>query len=1111
MKKRITSCWRRTCLLARFLLLALALTILHGSLHAQTPAREIKGKITDKSGSAMEGVTIRLKNGTAKALSTKDGSYTIKVPASVKQPVLQFSFVGYEDQEVTASFTAPVNVSLQSLTNSLDDVVVIGYGSVKRKDLTGSVGQVPVAELQKAPVASVDAALAGRVAGVQVTSPDGQPGSNADIVIRGVGSISQSSAPLYVVDGFPMEDANFNSINPADIETMEVLKDASATAIYGARGSNGVIIITTKKGKVPKPVVTYNGSLGTQKPTKTMQLLSPYEFVRLQNDINPYFANYVYFSNGKTLDDYKNTPAIDWQKITFNPSPIFQNHHIALTGRSGKTAYSLSASYTDQQGLIVQSGFRRFQTRFSLDQDVSNKVRVGVNVNFATTRSYGQTPSVQNVPVGQTVSNNYWNFMYNVWAFRPVQSSRANISDSSFIFETLVDNNIDEGGAPGTNTVNPYITATNEINDRINNTITANGYLQWQVTKDIQFRTTAGVNYITNETDVFHNSKTNSGSPATTFGAVYGPNGSITNLNTYSFLNENTLSWNKRFNSNHQVNAVVGFTTQIYNNRSNSFTATNVVNENLGVNGLGSGVPYANSTGASVWGLQSFLGRVNYTFKSNYLFTASFRADASSKFYTTNRWGYFPSGAFAWRLSNEKFMRGFKFIDDAKVRLSYGGTGNNRVGDFAYAALLTSNAGSNLSGSYYSFNEANVYNIVVSQIANRNLKWETGYQTDAGIDLTLFNNRLDFTFDYYKKVTKNLLVNASIPYSTGVSNAYENVGSVSNQGLEFSFTTTNITNKNFRWTTSFNISFNRNKVLSLVAGQNALFSAKNIGQQMTQFDYVAKVGQPIAQFYGFIADGMYQLNDFYKLPNGSTGNYFYVLKDGIPYYGTKSTLSGVNTTISAATSVQPGDPKYKDLNGDGVLDANDYTTIGNPYPKHFGGLNNNFTWKGFDLSIFLQWSYGNQVLNANRIAMEGGTSAPQAGSSTTTNLGMVNTNQFATYANRWTPTNPSNLYPRANAFASGTRQYSTRVVEDGSYIRLKTLQLGYTLPAKLLRRAGLTTARVYVAAQNLWTITGYSGPDPEVSTANNNVLTPGYDYSPYPRTKVMTVGVTISL
>ncbi|KAI9430952.1 hypothetical protein F5148DRAFT_1296167 [Russula earlei] len=358
-------------MLAHFLLLTFVLSILCGQLYAQPPAtREIKGKVVEKNGVAMVGVTVKLKNGTARVLTTKDGSFSIKVPVTEKQPVLQFTFIGYEDQEVSVDKIGTVNVTLQSLTNSLDDVVVIGYGSVKKKDITGSVGRVSVADLQKAPVASIDAALAGRVAGVQVTSPDGQPGSNADIVIRGVGSISQSSAPLYVIDGFPMEDANFNSINPADVETMEVLKDASATAIYGARGSNGVIIITTKKGKSAKPIVTYNGSLGTQKPTKTMQLLSPYEFVRLQNDINPYFANYVYFTNGKTLQDYKNAPAIDWQSICFNPNPVFQNQHISLTGRSNKTAYALSASYTDQAGLIVQSGFKRFQTRISLDQDI---------------------------------------------------------------------------------------------------------------------------------------------------------------------------------------------------------------------------------------------------------------------------------------------------------------------------------------------------------------------------------------------------------------------------------------------------------------------------------------------------------------------------------------------------------------------------------------------------------------------------------------------------------------------------------------------------------------------------------------------------------------------
>jgi TonB-linked SusC/RagA family outer membrane protein len=661
--------------------------------------------------------------------------------------------------------------------------------------------------------------------------------------------------------------------------------------------------------------------------------------------------------------------------------------------------------------------------------------------------------------------------------------------------------------------VNPYISTLNEVNDRFSTTIQPNFYLNYKINNDFTLRLTAGANIINSENDIFHNSKTNSGSPLTSYGATYGVNGSVSNANVSSFVNENTLSYNKKLNSGDVLNAVVGYTQQFIRGSNYGFAATNLPNESLGIKGIGQGTPYSVSSAAPPRnGQLSYLARVNYTFKTNYLFTASFRADGSSKFAPDKRWGYFPSGAVAWRFGNETFMKKLPFIADAKLRASYGVTGNNRVSDFPFLTQLTANT-STFSGSYYSFNETNVYNIVLSSMANKNLKWETGYQTDIGLDLTLLNGRIVFEADYYKKITDNLLLNAAMPYTTGFTNAFVNIGKVSNEGLEFSLTTTNIKKPNFNWTSSVNITFNRNRVLALTSGQDALLTTRSFDASVGSVaNYIAKVGQPVAQFYGYIADGMYQVNDFYKVPNGATGNYFYVLKEGIPYYGTKSTLGGINTTISSATSVQPGDPKFKDLNGDGLLDQNDYTGIGNPYPVHYGGFNNNFSYKGFDLSIFCQWSYGNDILNANRIKMEGGTSAPQAGTSATSgNLGNVNTNQYATYADRWTFENPSNLYPRANAFATGTRTYSTRIVEDGSYLRLKTVQLGYNLPVTWTKRLKISNARLYVSAQNLVTFTGYSGPDPEVSTASGNNLTPGFDYSPYPRTRVITIGANINL
>jgi len=1059
---------------------------------------KVSGIVSDDSGT-MAGVTVTLKSTRNATRTDVKGVFTISVPN--KDAVLVFTFVGYESREIPVGASSQLNVIMKQSANDLNDVVVVGYGTTKKKDLTGSVGSVNMQDVQKAAVTSVDGALAGRIAGVQVTSNDGQPGANAEILVRGVGSVSQSSAPLYVIDGFPQEDANFNSINPADIASIDVLKDASATAIYGARGSNGVILITTKKGTSATPQLTFSTNSGFQKSINNVKLMDAYDFVNLQNDINPYFTSYVYFRNGKTLESYKNAQTINWQDIMFNKLPAFQNHNVSLTGRSNKTSYAVSASYADQAGLIIKSGFRRYQARIVLDQEINSKLKIGVNTNYADTKSYGSIPSVQANPTGNGQNLSSFNLMYNIWSYRPVLSS--GVFDENFIYNDLIDNSEDGGLPGGNNAINPFINTSNVINDRFSNTLTANSYLEYNIIPGLKLRVTAGVNLNNSLTNHFYNSRTQSGSPLTTAGATFGVNGSTSSGKAVSFINENTLSYGKTFDKNNVFSALIGYTTQTSKNSGNGFSATNLPNESLGINGLGQGTPYRVSSSSSLSALQSYLGRMNYTFRQNYLFTFNFRADGSSKFYKDNRWGYFPSGAFAWRFSGENFMKKYTFIDDAKVRFSYGVIGNNRVSDFAYLSQI--NTGSNI---YYSYNDQNVYGSVVQSMSNYNLKWETTYESDLGINFSLFKGRINFETDYYKRITKNLLLNAAMPTSTGFTSAFQNVGSVSNEGLEFTLSTVNISKKNFTWSSSFNISFNRNRVLELTGGEESRLTTRSFESAMTTPNYIAKIGRPVAQFYGYVADGMYQLDDFYKIPNGTAG-FYYVLKEGIPYYAGKNTLASPQT--NQALVVQPGDPKYKDINGDGLINADDYTVIGNPYPIHFGGFSNNFSYKNFDLNVFLQWSYGNEVMNANKLKFEGNTNAPQSGASPTVNLGSVNINQFASYVNRWTPTNPSNDYPRANANTGGLRQYSTRIVEDASYLRLKTVSLGYTLPRKMLTRLHINNLRFSLSAQNLLTFTKYSGPDPEVSTNAGNNLAPGFDFSPYPRTRVLTFGANLTL
>jgi TonB-dependent starch-binding outer membrane protein SusC len=1053
----------------------------------------VSGVVVDAaSGETLPGVGVKVDGTNYGVLTDLDGKFLIKVAGN--ETVLVFSYIGYESKNVTVGSNAVIRVELNTSATKLDEVVVVGYGFSKRKDLTGSVGTANVEDLQKASVKSLDEALSGRIAGVMVTSADGQPGSNADIVIRGIGSVTQSTAPLYVIDGFPQEAANFNSINPQDIESIDVLKDASSTAIYGARGSNGVILVTTKRGKSAKPTIVYNGYVGTQQLVKKMSLLDTYEFVRFQNDATPGYATSTYLTSGKTLEDYKTAQTIDWQDKVFKDNPLTYNHSLSVSGRMNKTAFMISGSYTNQQGLVINSGFKRYQGRVTLDQEINDKVKVGVNVNYSNATSFGISGAVSNG------NSSYFSFLTNLWTYRPVLGATVSDEDyENFITSTAYDPN------DNSYRLNPYISTANYDGQSNVVVFTPNAYLEYKITKNLTFKSTIGTTVNDTKSYVFNGSNTYEGNPYYGFGKTYGVNASRTNSTNYSLLNENILTYSRKFNGVHTLTSLVGFTTQKNTSESNFFRTTNIPTEVLGINGIGLGTPYASSASASLNTMMSYLGRVNYSYKDRYLFTFSLRADGSSKFSAENKWGYFPSGAFSWRLSEEKFVKSLNIqkIENIKFRVSYGATGNNRVDDFAYLTLLSMSGSSSGSGSMVAINKTNSYvSTISSTMGNNKLKWETGIQTDIGLDFSLFKGRLDVQTDYYYKTTKDLLIKATLPTLTGYSTGFKNIGKVSNAGFEFTLNSVNINNGKFIWQSSFNISFNRNRLKSLNSGENELLSSASFrGTTMQTNSLISKVDHPINMFYGYVADGNYQLSDFYKLPNGATG-YTFVLKEGIPYYGNQQSVSSVNTN-APQNCVQPGDPKFKDLNGDGVIDAKDGTTIGCPYPVHFGGLTNNFSYKGFGLSVFLQWSYGNDILNENRIMMEQG-SLGSSSTSTTGVVGQINNNQFATVANRWTYTNASNLYTRIDALAQGTRVFSTRFIEDGSYLRVKTVQLSYTLPLKLVNKVGITGVKVYVAGQNLFTITGYSGTDPELSTS-------GVDYSPYPRQKVFTFGTTITL
>ncbi len=1041
--------------------------------YAQTPAttKVITGKITNAENEPLEGVTVQVKGKQQSVITNENGIYSITIdkPQGV---TLVFSSVGFLEKEVKLNAnTTLYNVKLDHNPKDMEDVVVIGYGTVQKKDLTGSVGQVKVAEIKKAPVASFEDALGGRVAGVQVGAVDGQPGSSNLITIRGGNSITQSNAPLYVIDGFPVENPSNNVFNPDDLESIEVLKDASATAIYGARGANGVIIITTKKGKAGAPVVTYNAWYGLQKEINRQEVMSPYEFVKYQLELQPTQSTDLYLKNGKTLDYYRNVPGVNWQDEIFRTAAM-QNHSLSISGGSGGTRYALSGNILDQDGILINSGFQRAQGRVVLDQTVNSKLKVGVNINYSSLKTTGQIATNG----GDNGINASSYLFYSAWGYRPITGdSLSDLSFSEDAFDAGITNTSDLR-------VNPIISAKNAYNVAFTNALFANAYLEYKVMKNLTLRVTGGITRNAVRREIFNNSQTAAGNPRTVYGATNGVNGSVNNNILSSWLNENTLTWNKRFNKNHILNVVGGFTLQKTKTLIDGFSANKVPNESLGISGLDEGTPLVNISSESEAAQASFLGRVNYTLFSKYLFTASFRADGSSKFAKDNRWGYFPSGSVAWRISEENFMKKLPWISDAKLRVSYGITGNNRVSDFSYLSVLRqtgfTNGSANTTPGYY-FNGIHIPGSAPVEVGNTDLKWERTAQTDVGLDLGFLNNRIAISVDYYYKKTSDLLLNANLASSSGYLNGFKNIGKVSNQGLEFTLNTVNINNKNFGWNTNFNIAFNRNKILELNYDQPSITTRlqgwnDNFNNSLP---YLAKPGMPVALFFGYLADGLYQVDDFTQLPNGS-----YVLREDVPNNGQDRAL------------IKPGFVKYVDINGDGVVNANDQTFIGNPLPVHIGGFSNNFRYYNFDLNVFFQWSYGNDILNGNRTVFEGMEGRPYL-------------NMYKSFENRWTPENTNTDMPVAGVTSPNV--YSTRLIEDGSFLRLKTVSLGYNLPAQVLKRIKIQGIRVYAAAQNLYTWTNYSGVDPEVSV-RNTALTPGFDWSAYPKARTITLGLNVT-
>ena len=1024
------------------ILLCLPLT----GLRAQTGTYELRGQVLSESGETLIGATV-IRHGATRtgAVAGDKGYFTLRVHP---EDTLTVTMLSYESVTLPVAGRKSLVIRLKESAEYLEGAVLIGYGEQSAKDVTGAITAVNTAVLQQVPVTDIGQALQGRVAGVVMNSGDGQPGSEMSILIRGANSITQDNTPLYVIDGFPTEEFSPAQLAPEDIKSVSILKDASAGAIYGARGANGVVIIETKSG-AGETRVTYDGSVGIQQVSKYMEVMSPYEFVRYLDEMG---AAGAYLTDGKTVEDYRDVQGRNWQKELMRPA-LVQKHSLGVSGGGTRTRYTLSLSYTDQDGVVAGSGFTRYQGRIKLEQDLSESLSFKANMNYSHSLSTGVVTSEEGGDAGAWQSY----LMYRLWSYSPIGFGTADDDDEA----TVVD----------ITRLNPVISAENTFRTVTGTYLFGSATLEWKPIKDLKITEMFGYTSQVNETKIFNNSLTWSGFK-TRFNNN-GVNGSYLNDRRSEWVNELTANYKHKFTKRTVLSAMANFSLSHLGRGRYGYSARLIPDESMGISGLASGTPNKLRSSETEANMMSGLARVNFSWDARYLVTASLRADGSSKFPAGNRWGLFPSFALAWRIGNESFMKRIRAISDAKLRFSWGITGNNRIGDNTW--YTTIDYIDYYPKGYQTPSPASG----VSNYANSYLTWEKTGQIDLGFDLALFNDRLSFTADLYSKTTRDLLLNADIPYTTGLGSATLNVGSVRNRGLELSVEAVPVTKGDFEWRSSFNIAFNENRVLALSGGQQSFTTTVSwTGDFAATPLYITRVGGPLTAFYGLLWQGVYTPDDFTQ---DSMGNL--VLRNTVPDNG------------NPRSQIQPGDIKYADLNGDGTITADDMCIIGSAMPLHTGGWNNSFRWGRFSVNLFLQWSAGQDIFNANRIALEG-------------NYAGRAVNQFASYIDRWSPDNPESTLFRAGGY--GPRGfYSTRTLEDGSYLRVKNVMLSYDFNPKGLKRLNVRSLQLSLSCQNAWTFTSYSGMDPEVST-QRSPLTPGFDYSAYPRNRVWTFSAKAS-
>lgn len=1029
----------------------------HASFFFQGGSQKIivTGIVLDEKSQPVPGVGIKALKTNKSTVTDAAGRFSIEVESAAEQ--LSFSYIGYTTQTRAAgSGTTPLSIKLVPAEGvNLDDVVVVGYGTRKKSDVTGAVGSVKEEQLKERPAASLNQALSGRISGVQVNSNSGRPGGQTNIRIRGFSSIKTTNNPLYVIDGviLPVGSQTQNSnaidfLNPGDIASVEVLKDASSVAIYGARGANGVILVTTKKGSSTGGKISYDVDFSV--PTigpKRVEMLNAKEFIEVENLAfeNAKIYDPEGFASGKYVDprikrktlpllfDSNGNPLYDtdWFKEA-TQNKLSQNHQLGFTGGNSETTYGLFLNYRDDNGLLKNSYLKRYSGRFTMDSQIKKWMKVGGSLSYTN-----QSENLVDIGTGGL---NSVRMITESFPFLPVKYPNG----------TWADNQNYPGAEGGSNPV--HILTDRKYILQTQNTL-GNAYANINLAEGLEFRSVLGANIVTRGRSEYNGRGL--------YGISFDQKGSATldnNRETYwSF--ENYLTYNKRFGEDHAITGLLGLSWQETNIFGFAVGGENFSTDYLQYNNFGAASkPLPGSSRAERFGFNSYFGRLNYSFKDKYLFTATGRMDGSSKFGSNNKYSFFPSAAVAWKVSEEDFIKGSPVISNLKLRASYGLTGNSEIPSYSSLGVL----GTGFAGI---FNNTRFGGVGTNRLANPNLKWEKTGQSDIGVELGLFNNRINIEADVYYRKTTDMLLDAPVPLTSGYSFITRNIGSMENKGLEFAINTVNISTEDFTWNTAFNISMNRNKVLSLATPAD-IFGVGNPG--FTNETGIIRVGEAVGSFWGLTRLGTWSESE-----RAEAAKYNYRGK-----------------------TILPGDVKYLDVNGDYQINDADRMIIGNGSPKAWGSFSNTFKYKNVDLTVEIQYSAGNDVLNMTKHSAED-------------RVGLANS--YSSVLNAWTPQNQNTPIAAIRDTRAGyVTNVDTRWVEDGSFIRGRNLLLGYNFPESVTKKLKLNRLRIYTSVQNFFLATKFSGNDPEVTTYSN-AFAQGQTFFDYPKPTTYMVGLNVGL